>query len=151
MVHKIKKPKFNTLLVTHVFTSSDHLGGVLSQLRNKTSSLDEYLNLFIATESSHREGIPQNVFNYDTDTKWWTDLNQNDIQWIQIEMKNIYLTISGYILMSPDACCSYPKSWYLEGKNNGTEEWRRIDERSNETDLKGVKLTKSFKNNKLRS
>ena len=66
-------------------------------------------------------------------------------------MKNIYLTITGYILMSYYCSPSYLGSWYLEGRNSTNEAWKRIDERSGETDLKGKKKIKKFSSNKISS
>ena len=95
------------------------------------------------------QGSPQYVFNPSNSNHWYSSYSGSAIQWIQIEMKSLFLKISGYTLMSYDACCSYPKNWYLEGRNKESEAWQRIDERSGETELEGYKKVKSFKNNKL--
>lgn len=57
-------------------------------------------------------------------------------------MKNLYL-------MSYATVSTYPKSWYLEGRNRESEAWKRIDEKSNQEYLKGSKKTKVFMNNVL--
>ena len=146
-----RRAKFAALLFADVLLQSDHLGGVLSQLRNESNSLQDYLNLFTVTESSTYSGSPERIFNQDDNNAWYTSYNGAQEQWVQIEMKNIYLAITGYILMSYDASPSYPKSWRLEGRNSESEEWKRIDERSCETALDGQKKVKKYMNNILTS
>lgn len=139
-----RRNPFKSLLVCRVRLNSDHLGGILSKLRNQTS---DFLNLFTSESSTTYGGSPQSVFNPSDSSSWWT-CNQN-LPWIEIKMKNIYLTITGYILMSYDKSPSYPKSWYLSGRNSESESWQKIDEQSDVTELKGKKKVKEFKNKYL--
>ena len=146
----MRKPVFASFLKSRVFVCFDHLGGVLSQLRNSSSSNEEYMSKFKITESCYGRGKKESVFNYDEDEGWHTCGSTSALNWIQIEMKNIYLSMRGYILMSYNfTCCHYPKSWYLEGRNSDKENWVLIDERTNEKDLDGPKRVKPFFNNKL--
>ena len=146
---KKKHFSFNFLLNCHVIVSSQHLGGVLSSLRNSSSSLNKYLNEFTATESSHEFGSPADVFNPDNTNNWYTG-RANSVQWIQIEMKKS-ITIVGYILTTFDACCGYPRTWYLEGRNSEIESWQRIDERKDDSEMNKQYFTKQFTNNILKS
>ena len=141
-----RKQTFSFFLRSSIFISGDHLGGVLSELRNVSSSLSEYLNLFTVTAYATKNGAPQSVFNPDENFVWYTNNMANP--WIQIEMHTA-LTITGYILMSYDAVPSYPRDWYLEGRNSASDAWQRIDERNGETELQGEKNVKSFTNNRL--
>ena len=126
------------------------LGGVLSSLRSSCSSSSEYLNEFIATGSSSRAGDPSNVFNPDDDTRWMTN-SGSVVQWIQIEMKNKFITMTGYKIRTFSSGTPQPKSWKLEGKLKSSDPWKVIDERSSvsETNEKGVTVT--FTNNVLPS
>ena len=151
MLRKYKEPTFRSILGSSVAFENDHLGGILSGLYNSTSSVNDYLNLFTVTAYSTCAGTKESVFNPGESAYWHTCGVNQDEKWIQIEMKSIYLTITGYILMSMNACCDYPKSWRLEGRNTESENWQKIDERKGETDLIGKKLVKSFKNNVLSS
>lgn len=139
---------FIALLSSPVRLNLAHLGGILSQLRNASSSLNSYLNLFNVTKSSGFKD-PYSVFNQDDDNNWYTDGSDTitDPQWIQIEMKSFSLTICGYILMTYNAVPSYPKNFYLEGRNSESEPWQIIDKRDNVTELNGIKKVKSFINN----
>lgn len=149
MFHVIKKEEFHSLLSSQVSLSFKHLGGVLSQLRNSSSSLAEYLNLFNVKESTTNTGNPKSPFNPDDNEQYVSQKNGTQSQWLQIEMKNLYIITFGYTLMSYSGCCDYPKTWYLEGRNSENERWKRIDERVGETDLKGKNYVKEFKNNKI--
>lgn len=149
MIEYTKKHKTNQLINKNVYLNKDHLGGVLSQLRNESNSLSEYLNLFAVTENFRKSGYPERVFNPDESESWYACKGDSSPQWIQIELKNIYLTITGYILMSYNKTPSYPQSWYLEGRNSENDAWQRIDERSGETELYGKKKVKKYLNNKL--
>ena len=153
MRKSIKKELFKPILSKEIFICSDHLGGIFSKLLNQSSSVDEYLNLFTVTEKCAGSGIKESVFNPEDSALYWTcGGNDPSDKWIQIEMKDLYLKITGYVLMSiDDPCCHFLKSWYLEGRNSDAEEWKRIDERSNEEELDGQKKVKSFRNNVLTS
>lgn len=148
MIKWIKKTQFAALIQSAVVVERDHLGGVLSQLFNSSSSANEYLNLFTVTQSSSGLGTKESVFNPSESATWRTGGSGSTPQWLQIEMKNIYLTITGYILMNYNNCCEFIKSWYLEGKNKEADSWQRIDERTEE--MYGKKFVKSFTNNKLK-
>ena len=151
MMHKVKKQVFQSFLRSRIFVSSDHLGGVLSQLRNSSSSNVEYLKKFTITESCSGKGTKESVFNYEDNAMYHTCGNDYTPKWLQIEMRDIYLTIKGYTLMSYSAtCCHYPKSWYLEGRNSEKDDWQRIDERHDENELDGVKAVKQFTNNLIK-
>ena len=141
---KIRKNIFEKLLTRHVLSSNDHLGGVLSQLINDSSTESEYLSLFNVEESSTFTGHPECVFNPNESAWYQTNYTGTTPQWIQIEMKNIYLTITGYIIMTYDECCTYPRAWRLEGRNNENEEWQLIDLRSGITELNGKKRVKKI-------
>ena len=140
---------FSTLLGHRVVViSSQHLGGVLSALRNKTT-LNKYLDEFVATESTSWSGTPKEVFSPDTNTYWQTAYNPAT-QWIQIEMKNKYITMTGYVIQTPNVCCGYPRTWYLEGKNSNSSQWKRIDSRTDISEMNKKSHTMSFKNNILK-
>ena len=151
MFSKIRKVPFKSVLSSQVFVSFDYLGGVFSQLRKSSSSSEEYLNLFNVTESCNGSGKKESVIDPSENLNWWTCGTPNYPQWIQIEMKNFYLTINGYILMSFEGCCSYPKTWKLEGKNREDDDWKLIDAVVNETDLNGSKIVKAYPNKILKS
>ena len=147
---KRKLTSFSSLLSRHLHVCSQHLGGVLSSLRNSSSSLDEYLNEFTVTESSSDKGSPTDVFNPDNTNYWYTG-REESTQWIQIEMKTKYITMVGYILTTFDNCCGYPRTWYLEGRNSASESWQRIDTRQDDSEMNKQKYTKQFTNNVLSS
>ena len=151
MIHGVRKQVFRSFLRSRVFVSFDHLGGVLSQLRNASSSNEEYLNKFVVIESCSGKGTKESVFNYEDNALYLTCGGDASPKWLQIEMRDIYLTIKGYTLMSYSAtCCHYPKNWYLEGRNSESNKWQRIDERNDEIELDGAKRIKQFTNNLIR-
>ena len=91
MLHKIRKEKCVAFLRSSVVLQNDHLGGILSQLRNESDSLENYLNMFTVTASSTSTygGTPERIFNQDESNLWCTtDIYQQE-HWVQIELKRL--------------------------------------------------------------
>ena len=147
----MRNEPFVTFLDRQVALSTIDLGGVLSKLRKASASSSEYLNEFVATGSSSRDSTnPANIFNPDNSDSWYTNFGSTT-QWIQIEMKNKFITMTGYTLRTFSTGSAHPKSWKLEGKAKSSDPWTLIDERSNvqETNKYGVNVP--FVNNVLSS
>ena len=144
----MRKVNLDSLLKREITSESAYLDGALSKLRRSLSSTEDYLKEFIVTSAATLVGSHLSVFNPDDDDDWCTcDLDYDP--WIQIEMKNKQISFQGYKLTTFDNCCGYPKTWYIEGRNSKSENWQRIDTRTDEASTDNRHVTVSFTNNVL--
>jgi hypothetical protein len=126
------------------FKSSSPLSGIISYLTSKHGGNVSDKNVVPVTASSVNGGAVTNAADLTADSFWFS-LNE-DNSWLRYDFKDMRIKPTHYSLRSRYNGGSndhYPKNWIVEVSNDGST-WTTIDERRNNSDLKGGNLTRTF-------
>jgi hypothetical protein len=127
-----------------VFESSAPLSGIISYLTTKHGGNVSDRNVVTITASSTYGGFAKNAADLSADSCWYS--NNEDNSWLRYDFKDMRIKPTHYSVRSR---CNgalndnYPKNWVVEISNDGST-WTTIDERRNNSDLKGGNLTRTF-------
>jgi hypothetical protein len=130
------------------FESSSPLSGIISYLTSKHGGNVSDTNIVTITASSVYSGsssyVAKNAADLTADSYWYSANEDNS--WLCYDFKNMRIKPTHYSVRSRCDGGSddrYPKNWIVEVSNDGST-WTTIDERRNNSDLKGGNLTRTF-------
>jgi hypothetical protein len=127
------------------FKPSDPLSGIISYLTMKHRGNVSDTKVVKVTASSVNGGwVAKNVADLTDDTNWYSDNEDNS--WVCYDFKNMQIKPTHYSIRSRydgRTDSYYPRSWFVEVSNDGST-WQMIDERRDNSELKGRDLTQTF-------
>ena len=109
--------------------SRGNLNGFLRSLgtSKRKSNLDIYTSSnYIDADGSERD--PWNIFKYST--AYWASVNADDNHWIQINLKNHYISLENYTIRSALVNLSI-RGWKFEASNDNFSSYVVLDSVSN--------------------
>lgn len=129
---RYKKSQLNIFSIN----PNDPFNGIIKHLLQESNrNIENKINI---TASKHRGSyIPQNVVLYEDDSKYYQSYSIEN-SFICFDFKEHQIIPTSYTIKSCN--CNensyHPKSWAIEVSNDGSN-WEIIDERNNNTDLRG--------------
>jgi hypothetical protein len=149
LVLQIKKKivhisRHNSEDISFPYTREEPLNGIISYLRKKYGGNVHESQVVNVTASSTYLG-PASVVADLQDRSYFISGNDPN-QWICYDFKDMYVHITGYSIRSSNceyARYCYPKSWVVEGSDDGIE-WKEFDRHENNSQLKGRSSLASF-------
>ena len=132
-----------------VYDKAKPLEGIIAHLTRQCGGNVHDKGVVEATASSIWSGLKDAAVYSSCEAKHATELGTNVFfqsdpwpdSWICYDFKGQRVAPTSYSIRSDDG--HFPKSWVFEVSNNG-KEWKVIDRRDNNSDLKAVYVTRNF-------
>jgi hypothetical protein len=118
------------------------LDGIIAYLTSNCGGNVHERGIVNVTASSYRGGSLKEVADLQNRSGVYQTAYHDSNPWICYDFKHLRVTPTHYALRSYSGCgrnICHPKSWYIEGSNDGTE-WTVLHECANNSDLNGASL-----------
>ncbi|KAK8849359.1 hypothetical protein M9Y10_018758 [Tritrichomonas musculus] len=125
-----------------MMNNDKEFNGIFNYLRNLSNNNIENEVTF---DSTYKDPNAKNVVIYEDENKFFNPINKPG-NWISFDFKARKVILTDYTIRSIHygANWSHPKSWVIEGSNDG-KKWENLDEENDCSHLSGKSLVHTFK------